>query len=71
MSKYKLDYGDNYCPICDNHTLEQGERIDFFQVIPDTCDFCGYVQPKNQDEFQQLSQIAKCWELQIDFWGRE
>ena len=70
-SQYKLNDGDNFCPICDNHTLRYGERVDFFQVTPDECDFCGYRQPKDKREFEEMEQLAKCWELQVDFWGRE
>ena len=74
-SQYKLNDGDNFCPICDNHTLRYGERVDnvatFFQATPDECDFCGYRQPKDKGEFEEMEQLAKCWELQVDFWGRE
>ncbi len=66
-----LNYGDNFCPICDNHTLIYGERIDFSQVTPHTCEFCGYAQPKDKREFDEMAQLAKCWELQLDYWSRQ
>lgn len=70
MAQYKLDYGDDVCPICDNKTLIHGEMVDFSQITPHTCDFCGWVQPKDKEEFEKMKQLAKCWELQIDFWNR-
>lgn len=60
-----IENGDAICPVCNNKTLMLGERIDWCQITPDVCDACGYAQPKDIEEFKQMDQLAKCWELQI------
>lgn len=70
MTQYKLDYGDDVCPICENKTLIRGDTVDFTQVDPDHCEWCGYLQPRDKRQAKELSHLTKCWELQVDPWNR-
>jgi len=64
------------CPICNNNTLESGEKVDVgwgtingVKVSADTCSLCGYEEPSPYIE-NVLSEeyFRKCWELQIYPW---
>lgn len=67
--QYNLNYGEDFCPNCDNKTLILGDVVDFTQVTPSGCEWCGWVQRqfntgKEHNEYNTF--LRKCWELQID-----
>lgn len=55
------------CPVCCNDTLIKGSRSWIgTQYEPDQCENCGYVQPINKTQYEELGYLTKCWELQVD-----
>ena len=62
------------CPVCDNDTLVEGERVDVGWVEangiksgPDSCEFCGYVeQGPNDPVIPSLFHFRTCWTYQLD-----
>lgn len=70
-----LTTGPPRCPVCQQATLQPGERVDVGigaeQVTPDTCDICGYIQPSAYGaDAPDIDYFIKCWELQVDPWGQ-
>lgn len=68
-SSYNLNYGDDFCPNCDNKTLILGDVVDFTQVTPSGCEWCGWIQRRfdtGKEHNEYNSFLRKCWELQID-----
>lgn len=55
------------CPVCRNSSLIKGAQTWVgIAYEPNQCEICGYIQPSNKVQYEEVGYIQKCWELQVD-----
>lgn len=60
------DRGYYRCPVCCNRTCEIGEVIEWYQIEPDHCWLCGWVQGNGTSAYaDNYDYVNKCWEIQV------
>lgn len=72
-SRFFDEDADGICPVCDNHSLYDGDSVNvgpgYVQCSPACCQVCGFSTPGYNQPYSLVEFVRKCWELQISPYG--